>query len=104
MKIDFSPTMQTFRVVKEPSSPCTKQINRELLTVYRQAADLTNVNLTVIARENEDYRTEPQNNIVRVSKDHVAILLTRGETGDELTDLWDTVKLMEAELPNVRIG
>jgi hypothetical protein len=81
------------------SSSYFAQMDKELLPIYQQAADLQGVNLAVIAQEGQIF-----DQTIKVSKDCVAVSLTREKTEGGLHDFWETIKLIEAELPNVRIG
>lgn len=85
----------------------TIQIEKKLLPIYQQAAELEDVNLVVIANEGKTFDIEnyydSRKNII-VSRNNVAIRLNREPRSLGMQDFWEAVKLIEAELPNTRIG
>ena len=80
----------------------TSQINKELLPIYQQSADLQDVKLTVIAEEGKYFPYFKRD--TKVLKSCVAIKLERQGIEDGLGDFYGAIEMIKAELPNVRIG
>lgn len=79
-----------------------RQINKKLLPIYKQAAELQGVNLKIVANQGESYQS---NSMIRsVYKNNVAISLSRTKTDGEIDDFFETVRMIQADLPKTRIG